>query len=112
MDTEKKIDFILCDHVPDEKVQLASDLGQHAAMEAMNTLGRVLRTAPGDCHAPAAAVAHAELIWRIGMITEQMDKAAPGFAAAVEDMKAVIEKHSGEKFRREVGAMRKALFGK
>lgn len=95
-----------------DSYEVAYDLGMHAAEQALETLARILNTAPdGPTFHMAVAVAHAQLEWKLGAMDDEMDAVSPGFKQLVEGAKKVIADTSGKEFAEWAKKGREQIFG-
>lgn len=107
--SEKMIDFVLVGgpHVEADAEQrlelladMATEVGVHAAQEAMATLTRICGTLPIEARMAALATAIAHIGWKLPAVTKETDKAKPGFELAVKDITELHETAFGNDFRR------------
>ena len=75
--------------------RIAFDLGVHASNQAMEIVGRVMKTAPTDIAGAIACVAIARLRWQLNnLVDAYTTNADPEFKRAVEDAQKIMEKDS------------------
>jgi hypothetical protein len=114
-----KIDFVMvgephtaaaAEQSLDQRMEIALEIGKHAAVESLRTLKRITDALPTAIdQATAQAVAHAYIRWSLDTFEREFSKALPHFAAVVENLRQQLEDQKGAEIRKQGAELRKAF---